>query len=106
MTLDELQGRLFLTVAEVAEVLRTDPRTIRRGIEEEAIPGRRIGGVIRIPTQAFLAWAQLAPPDVSAAGDSTSPASAQDPLDTTEETSNHGANDTPEQPSNLRRLHG
>lgn len=63
---------LFLRVADVAELLEVDVRTVRRGVEAGEIPARRIGNVIRIPTQAFLDWAQLPVPTDSEAA----PASA------------------------------
>lgn len=49
-------GRLFATAPEAAEVLRADPRTIRRALEAGDISGTRIGdgryGHWRIP----VAW--------------------------------------------------
>jgi excisionase family DNA binding protein len=53
--------RLFLTVPEVACILRTDPRTVRRAIEAGEIPAVRVSNVVRIPTQAFRARCQLEP---------------------------------------------
>ena len=46
-------GRLFATVPEVAEILRADPRTIRRALEAGDIPGVQVGplGRWRIPTE-------------------------------------------------------
>ncbi|MFC0623215.1 helix-turn-helix domain-containing protein [Kribbella deserti] len=54
MNTPEVYQRLFLKVSEVAKLLRADPRTVRRGIEEGVIPAVRIGSTIRIPTEAFL----------------------------------------------------
>ena len=44
---------LFLTVTDVASMMFTDPRTIRRGIENGEIPAARIGNTVRIPTDLF-----------------------------------------------------
>lgn len=78
--LDELRSRLFLTVPEAASLLRADPRTIRRAIEDGTIPAVRVSGsTIRIPTAPFLALAGIDPdsseaPPASDAHASTSPA--------------------------------
>jgi excisionase family DNA binding protein len=45
-------GRLFATAPEAAEILRADPRTVRRALEAGEIPGLRVGGRWRIP----VAW--------------------------------------------------
>lgn len=46
---DPLEGRLFLTVAELAKLMHLDPRTVRRGIAEGTIPAVRLGTSVRIP---------------------------------------------------------
>jgi excisionase family DNA binding protein len=50
--LNRLDGRLFATLAEGAEILSYHPRTLRRGIEAGDIPGVKAGVTYRIP----LAW--------------------------------------------------
>jgi excisionase family DNA binding protein len=57
--LQELQGRLFLTRKEAAQLLELDPRTLGRSIEAGECPHVRVSGVIRIPTAAFLTWAGI-----------------------------------------------
>jgi excisionase family DNA binding protein len=47
-TLEDLAGRDFATVSEVAEILRADPRTIRRRIRDGIIPATRAGDY-RVP---------------------------------------------------------
>lgn len=46
---DPLEGRLFLTVAELAKLMSLDPRTVRRGIAEGTVPVVRLGTSVRIP---------------------------------------------------------
>lgn len=41
--LGQLAGRDFATVAETAEILRCDPRTVRRRCSEGTIPATRAG---------------------------------------------------------------
>lgn len=69
---DGLSGRLFLTVREVADLLRLDERSVRRAVERDEIPAVRIGNSIRIPTAAFRDMAGLPSED----GDGPTPASA------------------------------
>ena len=52
ITLDDLGGRLFATVPEVAAILRYDVRTVRRAIEAGTVPAVRVGAGYRIP----MAW--------------------------------------------------
>lgn len=52
MTLDDLAGRLFAGVPEVAEIIGADERTIRRAIAAGEIPGHRVGTKYMIP----VAW--------------------------------------------------
>lgn len=48
-------GQLFIQVAIAAQVLGTDPRTVRHGIEAGDIPAVRVGpSTIRIPLLPFL----------------------------------------------------
>lgn len=44
-----LDGRLFLTVAEFAQLTRSDPRTVRRGVAAGEIPAVKFSGSTRIP---------------------------------------------------------
>lgn len=44
-------GRLFATCPEAAEVLNTDPRTLRRALENGDVPGTKVGGHWRVPCQ-------------------------------------------------------
>ena len=49
-------GRLFATPVEVAEVLRADPRTIRRSLENGDIPGTRTGSGRNSHWRIPVAW--------------------------------------------------
>ena len=74
MNLAEVAERMFLTVPEVAEILRTDPRTIRRAIQAGHISAVRVNGVVRIPTQRFIDEMGLIPePPRSAEGSVPAP---------------------------------
>jgi excisionase family DNA binding protein len=55
-TLDDLAGRNFATVGEVAAILEYDARTIRKGITDGVIPAVRAGATFRIP----VAWLRSA----------------------------------------------
>lgn len=59
--LQAYRGRLFLTVADVARVTDTDPRTVRRGIEAGDLPAIRINNTVRIPAAQFWALCGLDP---------------------------------------------
>lgn len=50
MTLDDLEGRLFAGVPEVAEILGVDERTVRRAIQAGEIPSTKIGAQHKIRT--------------------------------------------------------
>jgi excisionase family DNA binding protein len=54
-----LDGKLFADVPETAEILRYDPRTVRRAIEAGEIPAVRAGGRWRVPTSWLRAQAQV-----------------------------------------------
>jgi excisionase family DNA binding protein len=54
MDLSGLEGRLFLTVTEFAEISRADPRTVRRGIASGDIPAVRFSDTTRIPVSHVL----------------------------------------------------
>jgi excisionase family DNA binding protein len=45
-----LEGRLFATVPQVAEILGYDERTVRKGIKDGSIPATQVGATARIPT--------------------------------------------------------
>ena len=45
----DITGRMFITVAEFAELYRADVRSVRRGIDAGQIPSVRIGRSTRIP---------------------------------------------------------
>ena len=51
ITLDDLGGCDFATVPETAGIMRADTRTIRRRIEDGAIPATRIGTDWRVPVR-------------------------------------------------------
>ena len=50
LTLADLDGQLFADVPQVAKLLRSDVRTIRRAIVAGEIPAIRTGQRYRIPT--------------------------------------------------------
>ena len=62
MTMDQIResGKTFLTPADVAEVLGTDPQSIRvqaRNCPERlGFPVCMIGSRTKIPREAFLRW--------------------------------------------------
>jgi excisionase family DNA binding protein len=45
-----------LTVAEVAELLRTDPATVERMAADGELPSRRVGDDLRFSRDAVLRW--------------------------------------------------
>jgi excisionase family DNA binding protein len=49
--IEDLDGRDFAVVNEAADILRCDPRTVRRGCEDGTFPGVRIGAEWRIPVR-------------------------------------------------------
>lgn len=50
MKIDVLEGRLFATVPEIAEIFGYDERTVRRGIKAGQIPAVQVGATHRVPT--------------------------------------------------------
>ena len=58
----DLEGRLFVTVTELAALMQLDPRTVRRGIEDGSIPSIRVGRSTRIPVPKIRALIGLADP--------------------------------------------
>jgi excisionase family DNA binding protein len=70
----DLEGRLFITVDELAEIMHLDPRMVRRGIQEGEIPAVRVGRSTRIPVPKVRALAGL--PGPAPANSEAAPASA------------------------------
>ena len=66
MTLDDLGGHLFATVAEVAEIRRVDRKAILQGIRVGRIPAEREGQRWRIPVAWLKAQASCGLPADSA----------------------------------------
>ncbi len=64
---DVLEGRLFASVAEVAEILACDERTVRRGIKDGQIPATQVGVIHRVPVAWIRAQALIVVPGGSAA---------------------------------------
>lgn len=62
MTIEDLAGRLFAGVPEVASILGADERTIRRAIAAKEIPGHRIGTKYLIPVSWLREMAGSPPP--------------------------------------------
>jgi len=58
----DLEGRLFVTVTELAALMQLDPRTVRRGIEDGSIPSIRVGRSTRIPVPKIRALLGLVDP--------------------------------------------
>ena len=56
VTLQDLRGRDFTTVPEVASILDYDERTIRAALKRGEIPGVRVGQEWRVP----VAWLRAA----------------------------------------------
>lgn len=46
----------ILSIAEVAEILHVTPATIRRHIKKGDIPYIKIGRLVRIPKDSFVAY--------------------------------------------------
>jgi excisionase family DNA binding protein len=62
-----LDSKLFADVPETAEILRYDPRTVRRAIEAGEIPAVRAGGRWRVPTAWLREQAGLGDGDAATA---------------------------------------
>jgi excisionase family DNA binding protein len=65
-----MSDRLFLTVAEFAELYRTDVRSVRRGIACGEIPAVQVGRIYRIPVpkvRELLGLPPIAPESAGAA---------------------------------------
>ena len=62
MTLDELDGRLFADVPEVASITGRDERTIRKAAAAGEIPSTKVGNKYMIPVAWLREQAGQAPP--------------------------------------------
>lgn len=67
MDVADLETQAFLTVAEFAELSRSDRRTVRKGIANGQIPSVKFSGTTRIPVPAVRLLLGLEA--VSATGD-------------------------------------
>jgi putative molybdopterin biosynthesis protein len=47
---------IYLTLKEVAELLKVKPRTIYAWVSDKRIPYERKGGLLRFRLEAILAW--------------------------------------------------
>lgn len=59
-------NRCFLTLPEVALMLRVSPRTVRRMIDRDGLPAFRVGGSVRIASDELEAWLDAEPIEDSA----------------------------------------
>ncbi|MFT4122215.1 MAG: helix-turn-helix domain-containing protein [Microbacteriaceae bacterium] len=57
--MSDLSGLRFLTVAEVAELMRVSSMTVYRMVHSGELPAVRFGRSFRIPESAVLAVLQL-----------------------------------------------
>jgi excisionase family DNA binding protein len=60
VTLDDLKGRHFAEVWEVARILEADPRTIRTACRAGEIPYTKVGSEYRIPVSWLRQQAEVA----------------------------------------------
>jgi hypothetical protein len=94
----------WLTVAELAAITGEGEKAIRAALAAGQLPMLPVGRYVRIPTAPLLQQLGI-DLDNSEAGDSTSPATAQHSIDTTEGAVSHEcAHDTSAESSNLRVL--
>ncbi|MGO9335628.1 MAG: helix-turn-helix domain-containing protein [Acidimicrobiales bacterium] len=56
MTVPQLNNRVVLTVAQVAELAQVSPWTVRRQIAAGLLRAKRIGGCVRVTRTDFDAW--------------------------------------------------
>ena len=49
-----MKRRLALTVVEAAAELQVHPRTVTKQLRKGLLPGRKVGGVCRIPRQGLM----------------------------------------------------
>lgn len=61
-TLDDLDGRLFADVPEVASITGRDERTVRRAAAAGEIPSTKVGNKYMIPTAWLREQARQDPP--------------------------------------------
>jgi hypothetical protein len=59
-TLDDLSGKIFASVPEVADIIGRDERTVRKCAESGLIPGQKIGANWAIPVSWIREQAGLA----------------------------------------------
>ena len=63
---------VYLSAAQVAEIVQVDPKTILRwSLEDASMPVLRRGRVVRFPRERLLAWLQRQEPRSSAQGGRT-----------------------------------
>ena len=61
------ERRLFVSVAEAAVILETDPRTVRRALQEGQIPGFKVGTFWKIPVSWLRKQAGMGDGDAATA---------------------------------------
>jgi excisionase family DNA binding protein len=54
VSIEDLKGRSFATVEEVAKILQLDRRTVRSACQDGEIPHVKTAGVYRIPVSWIL----------------------------------------------------
>jgi excisionase family DNA binding protein len=60
---------VYLTAAQVAEIVQVDEKTVLRwSLEDASMPVLRRGRVVRFPRERLLAWLQRQEPRASAQG--------------------------------------
>jgi len=62
LRLDELEGRITLTVEEVAALLGLGRTAAYEAARRGEIPSRRLGRRVIVPVPALLAWLGVTPP--------------------------------------------
>ena len=61
LRLDELEGRITLTVEEVGTILRLCRTTAYEAARRGGVPSRRLGRSVVVPVPALLAWLSVIP---------------------------------------------
>lgn len=62
LRLDELEGRITLTVEEVATILGLGRTAAYEAARRGELPSRRLGRRVIVPVPALLAWLGVTPP--------------------------------------------
>jgi len=62
LRLDELEGRITLTVEEVATILGLGRTAAYEAARRGEIPSRRLGRRVIVPVPALLTWLGMTPP--------------------------------------------